>query len=932
MKSFKHILALFFCAGLLTQVAFAQEFTVSGTVVFGVTEEPFGGYPVYITEEGSDDIIAEAYSNNDGVYEVTLSPATDGLPYIVRVSTFDLCTGENFEAIEVVFTEDPQTVEGVNFHVCSEFDPPPPPEDCDAYFTYEPTANDVLTINFIDLSYSEVDFVTYAWDFGDGTTSTEQNPSHTYAEEGVYTVTLTIIAGDCESTIVQQVYVGDDPCGCDDEEYEIVCVEIGPGLVVPLSECIALCEGFTPDQFVDGPCGDIGGNCLAYFEFESDASDSLTINFTDISDGAGSDIVSWEWHFGDGTTSADQNPTYTYAEAGGYEVILTIETESGCVSTFHLTVFVGIDDDCNCDDVFDPVCVLFPDGFTFTFPNECEALCAGFGPDTWVECDNDCPCPDIYDPVCVLEPATGLILTFTNECYAICEGYGPDSFIDCQGNDGCFAFFELEYAPAVDSLTVYLTDLSETDDSPIISWTWEFGDGTTSSEQNPSHTYAEAGGYSIILTIETEDGCVSTFITYIVIGNIDDCNCPDIYDPVCVITPEGFEFEFPNECYALCAGFDESQFTACEFGGEECFAGFVMSPTDDPLTVTFEDLSQTFEGTITNWEWNFGDGNTSNEQNPTHTYAAEGIYEVSLTIETDSNCVATTYQHICIGEGGYYEGPDCQAVFYFEQNPDDLTEFNFIDISFGNIINWEWDFGDGNTSNEQNPTHTYAEDGSYLVTLTITTQNGDDPNDLCTSTISVFLFTDPSAWYDNECNALFIPFIFPETNEVFFINLSSTDAISFEWDFGDGTTSLEPLPSHQYEAEGEYEVTLTITTAEGCVSTYVVTLNVEDANFTGTPQYLTISNTTDSEAMLAPLNVTPNPAAQQAQVQFDAASAEMYQLQVLTLEGQAVIQERISAQTGTNLHDLDLGELPSGLYLIRLQSQQGIQTTKLIKQ
>lgn len=662
MKAFTHTFLLLLSFGFLCSAVSAQQFTVSGTLLFGENQDPTPG--LILIYDGDEAVSEEEvyYTDSIGNYSAILSPETDGLPYIVKVETFDFCTGESIIQ-QVEFTADPQTIEGIDFVICTDFNPPPPPEGCDAYFTYETPEDDPLTVTFIDLSYSDLDEITYEWDFGDGNTSTEQNPTHTYDQAGVYDVTLMITTDDgCTSTTIQHICIGFEDCDCEDE-------------------------------------------------------------------------------------------------------------------------------------VFNPVCVEIDSGFILTFNNPCLAECAGFGEDTWVECEDDCFCEDIFNPVCV--PLDGdTILVFINACLAECEGYTEDQFGQC----------------------------------------------------------------------------------------------------------DGFE---------------------------DCQSNFFMTPTDNELTVLFEDVSFANIGNVVGWEWDFGDGNTSTEQHPTHTYAEEGIFEVTLDIITDEGCTSSLTRHICLGEGGYYEGPDCQAIFYFTQHDDDLSTFDFIDLSFGdNIDSYFWDFGDGNTSTAQNPTHTYTEEGVYTVTLTTSGGEGDEA---CESWISVVLFTNPNAWYETECNALFVPFIIPETNEVFFLSLSSADAVSFVWDFGDGVTSEDPLASHQYAESGTYEVSLTITTADGCESTYYVTIDIENEQFTGSQQFSLSSSTEDQLAINNKLTAQPNPTSGEVFIQFTAQNNDLHEINIISVEGQTLRTIQTRAQEGENQVNTNIDDLPAGLYLIQLQNKQEIQTTRIIK-
>jgi PKD repeat protein len=146
-----------------------------------------------------------------------------------------------------------------------------------------------------------------------------------------------------------------------------------------------------------------------------------------------------------------------------------------------------------------------------------------------------------------------------------------------------------------------------------------------------------------------------------------------------------------------------------------------------PLAVQFTDLSghyfisDTTVG-ITGWNWNFGDGSTSTAQHPTHTYSSPGVYTVSLRV-TDSTGATDTETKtglIAVGQAAPLRAQFTSA----SRMGSDRSAVNFIDQSSGNITGWSWDFGDGSTSTEQNPTHTYTIPGAYTVALTVTGPDG----------------------------------------------------------------------------------------------------------------------------------------------------------------------------------------------------------------
>ena len=236
-------------------------------------------------------------------------------------------------------------------------------------------------------------------------------------------------------------------------------------------------------------------------------------------------------------------------------------------------------------------------------------------------------------------------------------------------------------------LTVNFTDESTGD---ITSWSWDFGDGSTSTEQNPTHTYNSAGSYTVSLTVTGPGGSdTETKADYITVTDV------------------------PN-------------------------ADFVGDPTSGtaPLTVSFTDQST---GNPTSWSWDFGDGSTSTEQNPTHTYNAAGTYTVKLTASNSCGSdTETKVDYITVNESS------CDApVADFTGSPTSgeapLT-VTFTDQSTNNPTSWSWDFGDGGTSTEQNPVHTYNSAGTYTVKLTATNDCGSDTE----TKVDYITVTEPS--------------------------------------------------------------------------------------------------------------------------------------------------------------------------------------------
>ena len=219
-------------------------------------------------------------------------------------------------------------------------------------------------------------------------------------------------------------------------------------------------------------------------------------------------------------------------------------------------------------------------------------------------------------------------------------------------------------------ITVFFTDQSTIPDT----WAWNFGDGGTSTAQNPIHTYTTPGIFIVKLTIQDTNTGVSSI---------------------------KFDTIRLSQLNAIIS--DPSHFNCA------------------PVTANFIDGSTSNQG-IQSWLWNFGDGNSSSLQNPTHVYPTPGTYDVSLTVTDSIGCtsIQTKTNHVqAIGPNVNFSASQTTIC------PNTLV--NFTDLStFGSpVTGWSWNFGDGSpTSNLQNPSHTYLTPSFHTVSLTINDLDG----------------------------------------------------------------------------------------------------------------------------------------------------------------------------------------------------------------
>jgi len=509
-------------------------------------------------------------------------------------------------------------------------------------------------------------------------------------------------------------------------------------------------------------------DCQAWFFYypTDSAYNPLTYQFIDESWGSPDN---WAWDFGDGTTSSEQNPLHTYEEAGTYTVTFAIWDSAGtCQSTYTEEVYIGTNP-WDCFNFFyyeyenETTLVFIGEAYYNGMIVEADSYFWDFGDGTMGEGQTVThtfdPTPNEFFQVCltttIIDEATG-DSCIAESCQEVWIGNQPD----------CQAWFY--YYPA-DSMKNTLT--YQFIDASIgfpDTWIWEFGDGITTNEQNPLHTYEEAGTYVVTLSIWDSAGtCQSTYTEEVYIGtNPWDCF-------------NFFYYEYENE-------------TTLVFIGEAYYNGMIVEADS--------------------YFWDFGDGTTGEGQTVTHTFdpTPNEFFQVCLTTTiideaTGDSCIAESCQEVWIGNQ-----PDCQAWFFYypADSMDNTLTYQFIDASIGFPDTWIWEFGDGITSNEQNPLHTYEEAGTYLVTLSISDSSGT-----CQSTYTeeVYIGTYPEECYN------FFEYVIEDVMTVTFNGESYwggmiIPADEYIWDFGDGTTGIGQTVTHIYEPGGAEFYTVCLTT------------------------------------------------------------------------------------------------------------------------
>jgi len=332
----------------------------------------------------------------------------------------------------------------------------------------------------------------------------------------------------------------------------------------------------------------------------------------------------------------------------------------------------------------------------------------------------------------------------------------------------------------------------------IVSYTWDFGDGNSGTGLNVCHTYTTPGPKQVTL----------------VVGNASGQADAEVKPAYINVLPK------PTASFTIL--------------GQGCTV---------PLTLSFNNTSST--GTMS-YAWNFGNQQTSNVQNPpSQTYTSAGTVQISLQVtNTQNGCTATYTQQVAVSN--YQAGITLPPVVCLGQ------AVNFTDNSTAGANTWNWNFGGQGTSTVQNPTFTFNTPGTYNIQLS--SQNTASG---CTGSTSQQITVQPTPTPSFTAT----PLTNCAPSVVNFVNTSSSGT-SYVWNFGNGTppfTGTTP-PAQTYFANGEYTVSLTMTTAAGCTGTttmtnYIVVTDVQ-ASFTSdvvdgcAPLPVTFNST----------STTPNPA------------------------------------------------------------------------
>lgn len=631
--------------------------------------------------------------------------------------------------------------------------------------------------------------------------------------------------------------------------------------------------------------------------------DKCKVGFKDVSimDSCNS-IVSYQWNFGDGATSTAANPTHVYAGNATYLTCLVITVSSGtttCSDSICKKIEIKDCDTCGCG---------FKPDFKYDV-NKCEVKFDGeAGPNSCTQVTNyywdfgDGNTSTLEDPihtyggngiykVCLtVEGNDGNIKCKETICYYV-------TIKDCKP---CACGFEPDFRYGIDKCDVKFDgEAGPNSCTKVTSYFWDFGDGNTSTLEDPVHTYSGNGTYVVCLTVEGNDGnirCKKTICYTIVITDCKPCDCE--------LKPD-FRYDI-NKCDIRFDG---------DAGANACTQ-------------------------VTQYLWDFGDGNTSTLEDPTHTYAMNGTYTVCLVVvgfDGTQKCKNRVCYNVVIKD---CDDCKCDVQANFKYNVEKCKVEFFGDA--GNnactqVLQYYWSFGDGSISQIQNPTHTYAGNGTYEVCLTV---EGFDGTDVCKNTICYKIDIKDCEGCDCKIDPNFIGlFGVKDPCTVFLNDLTSTSTCtqitSYLWDFGDGTSSNLANPSHTFPGDGSYNVCLTVYGNNGitkCKNTFCRKITISGCKNIISP-FKKEGSTTNSQLNDFDVTVYPNPFSNNFAINFNNPSDQNVKISIIDSKGQQIgllSDETMAAGSHKLSFDAANLQLSDGIYFIAISSETNLSYKKIV--
>ena len=712
-------------------------------------------------------------------------------------------------------------------------------------FTWTTTATNPLTIQFNNTSTNTAVTDSIRWTFGDGTTSNQLNPIHTYTAPGTYTVCLKITR-----------YYSNTTTPCVREICKTIVVQGPP------------------------PC-----NLVVNFTSQPDSSNILRIKFTNTS----VPVIATDslfWTFGDGTSLSGvqgnpniANPTHTYANAGNYNVCLTVKKHpytvaAPCIRTICKTVTVQ--QPCNLvvnftsqPDPNNPLRIKFTNTSVPVSPTDSLRWTFGDGTSlSGVQSDLNVASPihnytsgGVYI-VCLRVKKNNSLNTPPTQVSCVREKCNT---VLVTAPCTLVVNFTSQPDPA-HPLRIKFTNTS-TPMNPTDSVRWTFGDGSSVSGlqsdpnvANPTHIYATAGTYTVCLRVK-KNNSANTPTTPPCVR--EKCN-------TIVVTPP---CNFPvNFSWAL----DSLNPRKIHF------TNLSVPPTAGAIAV-----------------WSFGDGSSATSWNAVHEYAQPGSYVVCLKVYLgqNSNC----FREICDTVYIPVPIPPCIQLskYHFQVFPNDNQKYKFTPDYINTTFQYTWTFGDGTGSHDPVAEHRYAQPGTYTACLTVWRSN------TCASTTCHQINVLPQI----NCDTAHVGYTYVRNSSMpnkiqFFANASLPilDQVWYITRPGDSIPVIlhQNNPIYLFQDTGHFRVCLKATLQGGCVKEYC--------------SYIYIGQLSN----ICELQAFPNPATAVVNVNLTLAQPEMIHISVYNNLNVVVMQQTQQGTTGNNLVTLNIANLIAGQYTIKL--------------
>ncbi|MBL7923489.1 MAG: PKD domain-containing protein [Bacteroidia bacterium] len=636
-----------------------------------------------------------------------------------------------------------------------------------------------FTAQFINLSSGAS---SYSWQFGNSDSSTLPNPSTTYNLGGYFSVTLTATSPNgCRASVTKSQIV----------------------------RVFAPTAAFTASPRIGCP--------------------GMTVQFTHT--GNPINIISYLWNFGDGSSSTLQNPSHTYTAIGTYTVWLVINNSFGCQDTVYKSNYITVVSGQTAYTVPDTLLVCEDNPIAFSDPTT--------GSNTWNwNFGNGSGSTSQSPSVIYTTPGIYTVTLQTSMPGGCSQTFNPYAIVKVIPHTP--RPIDLNF---ISSCKPYVVSFS-TQTPNITAYSWDFGDGSTSTLASPAHTYQQAGTYAVVLTITVGEGCITTINTTLTLGHSNPMQvsaqdaCLGAVLAFSLSNPAAFSsatWNFgdgnfatslqPVHSYATAGVYPVTVYTTDTASCIDTFTLALPITINNPIpafsvsnvacinsSVSFQNLSQNAGSYL----WNFGDGSTSTDSFPVHSYAQTGTYTIGLTA-TQNSCSVTYTANAWLT----IASPNSQFNFSTNGQCMPIT-VSFNDQSSGGPVQWLWHFGNGDSSAQQNPVYSYSTDPADSIQLIITDANGCRD----TSRLAPFPYYAAAATVDDSTGCI------PHT--VQFSDLSN-GAIRWTWDFGDGGNSSLQHPTHQYTANGTYTVRLVAEFPGGCFDTIVynnmISIASPQANF-----------------------------------------------------------------------------------------------------